>query len=187
VKLSADAALVRELRQGRAAAFDLVYERYHKRILNFLSRLSGNRALAEDLYQETWLKLARNVGSLHEDSDLGAWLFTVARNQYLSHRRARSVDRARLSLVSPEPTASPETQASARASLAAVELALARLSCEDRELLLLCGVEALTPAQAATILGISAEATRQRLLRARTRLRTELAAQAQARLKGAAS
>ena len=78
---------VRALRNGDAAAFDAAYALYHRRIYDFLYRLSGRRDLAEDLFQETFIKLARHATTLREDTELGAWLFTVARNAYRSHRR----------------------------------------------------------------------------------------------------
>jgi len=60
---------------------------HRERIYSFLLRLCGRRDVADDLFQETWAKLATNAVRLREDSDLAAWLFTVARNVYRSHRR----------------------------------------------------------------------------------------------------
>src|SRR5262249_49451473 len=82
-----DAELLRRLRAGDAAAFDAAYERHAARVYRFLLRLCRNREAAEDVLQETWLKLATRAHELAGDTDLRAWLFTVARNAWVSRAR----------------------------------------------------------------------------------------------------
>lgn len=84
--------LVTELREGDAAAFDAVYSAYHGRLFNFLARLSNSRDLAEDLLEETWLRLVMHARRLQPDTRLGPWLFTVARRLYISHQRSRLLE-----------------------------------------------------------------------------------------------
>jgi RNA polymerase sigma factor (sigma-70 family) len=91
-----EALLVERLRSGDGGALADVYARYHERIWSFLLRLSGRRHLAEDLFQETWLAVARGARRLRDDTDLRAWLFTVARNRHRSYRRWAALDIARL-------------------------------------------------------------------------------------------
>src|SRR3954462_14812758 len=79
--------LVARLSAGDTAAFDEVYEAYRPRVFAFLLRMTRNRALAEDLLDDTWLRLVRHASRLLPDTRLGPWLFTVARNLYWSHRR----------------------------------------------------------------------------------------------------
>ena len=172
--------LVDALRRGDPAAFDAVYERYRGRILGFLLRLSGRRDVAEDLFQETWVKLARNAPRLQEDTDLAAWLFRVARNAFVSHRRWSMLDVSRLlSLEDDALPALPATDAEARTdaarAVARLERAIASLPPASREVLLLVGVEGFEQEQAASVLGISYEALRQRLSRARAQLAERLA------------
>src|SRR4029079_1893033 len=76
------------LGQGDARGFDLAYARYAERVFGFLLRLSGSRALAEDLFQHTFMRLAEVGACLRVDSDLRAWLFSVARNAFHSHARS---------------------------------------------------------------------------------------------------
>ena len=85
----AERELVSRLRAGDADAFDAVYAEYNARLFAFLARLSRNRATAEDLLEETWLRLVSHAERLREGSQLGAWLFTVARNLYVSYCRSR--------------------------------------------------------------------------------------------------
>src|SRR5262245_19068887 len=89
--------LVRRLRSAEASAFDEVHSAFNTRLYNFLVRLSRNRQVAEDLLEETWLRLVSRVGLLREDTRLGPWLFTVARNLYITYCRARVLEESHLS------------------------------------------------------------------------------------------
>jgi RNA polymerase sigma factor (sigma-70 family) len=166
---SLERALVGRLRAGEHAAFDEVYEWLRDRVLRFLVRLSQRRDLADDLAQEVWLRLARSAPQLAPDTRLTAWLFTVARNLYVSHWRARKVaEQLAGDLLPPAPPVpSPFEDAAHAQTSARVERALAALPDPYREIVLLCAVEGLAPREAADILGIKPEAARQRLARAR--------------------
>jgi RNA polymerase sigma-70 factor (ECF subfamily) len=161
------------LRRGDASAFDAVYAAYHRRLYNYLYRLVG-RAAAEDLCQETWLKLSRHATSLRDDTELGAWLFTVARNAWLSHKRWLLVDAGRKRGVTVEPVVAPDQATDARRRLDALERALAALPLPYREALLLVGVDGLPQEQAARVLGIGYDALRQRVGRARAMLTEQM-------------
>jgi RNA polymerase sigma factor (sigma-70 family) len=171
--------LVARLKAGEAAAFEAIYDAYRPRLFSFLARLSRRRDVAEDLLEETWLRLVARAGELNDDTCVGAWLFTVARNLYLSWCRHRALDDWRLSDLTPcWPMPAPgETpfEAAARSQVEGrLERALARLSTQDREVLLLVAAEGLTPAEAASSLGLAPEALRKRLQRARERLASEM-------------
>ena len=168
-------ALVARLRAGDTAAFDDVYDAYRARVFAFLLRMTRNRTLAEDLLDETWLRLVQHAPRLRADTYLGPWLFTVARNLYWTYRRVAFVPDASIPELltlwpSPAPWPSPFDLAATSELERRVERALSTLSPQYREVLLLVGHEGLTPAEAAVICGISPEACRQRLLRARTAL-----------------
>ncbi|HKY36257.1 MAG TPA: RNA polymerase sigma factor [Polyangiaceae bacterium] len=181
-----EALLVERLRGGDGRALADVYARYHERIWSFLLRLSGRRHLAEDLFQETWLAVARGVGRLRDDTDLRAWLFTVARNRYRSYRRWAVLDIARLFELGSAPAElalAPDQLAEARAAAARAEAAFAQLSNAHREVLLLVVGEGLDAAQAGAVLGLSPEAVRQRLRRARMEL-ADAATQGKAKSTG---
>ena len=153
------------------AAFRELYARYAQPTFAFLLRLARRREAAEDLQQETWLAVARHAARLAPDSDLGAWIFTVARNQFLSWRRR-----------APEPTADDVAVAELAAAAdpgagdVDVERALAALPEMHREILLLVGVEGLSTDRAAQVLAIRPDAARQRLARARAALAEALRA-----------
>jgi RNA polymerase sigma-70 factor (ECF subfamily) len=167
----ADADLVDRLRRCDRAAFRELYARYAQATFAFLMRLARRRDAAEDLQQETWLAVARHAARLAPDSDLGAWIFTVARNQFLSWRRR-----------APEPATDVAVAELAAAAIPAgagdvdLERALAALPEIHREILLLVGVEGLSTERAAHVLAIRPDAARQRLARARAALAEALRA-----------
>jgi RNA polymerase sigma factor (sigma-70 family) len=168
-----DRDLVLRLRRKEPGALDQVYGVYRERIWRFLARLSWSRAEAEDLFQETWLAVARHGHQLREDSDLGVWLYTIARNKHRNSLRARvfavgrQIGLERLPLA---PAVAPDDAAEVRHELGRVAGALARLPDAHREVLLLCVAERLQPAEAARVLGIREDALRKRLSRARAAL-----------------
>jgi len=160
------------------AAFDAIYDAYNPRLFSFLLRMTKNRAIAEDLLEETWLRLVSAGEALDAGSRLGPWLFTVARNLFLSYCRSRAREqvytRALISLWPDESSLSPYDAASQNEFEDRLEAALAEVPPVFREVLLLVGFEGLRPAEAAAVCGITPEALRQRLSRARTLLSQRL-------------
>ena len=171
-------ALVASLRDGDPAAFARAHATHGPRIFNFLARMSGRKDLAEDLYQETWIKLALHARRLAEDTDLAAWLYTVARNLARSEKRSQKVRPT----GGPVPDdaayagASPYEWAAANETEGRLERALGELPGPFREVLLLVVVEGLEHERAAKILDLSPDALRQRLTRARAKLAEALEA-----------
>ena len=174
-------ALVERLRSGDTAAFDVIYDAYPARLVNCLTRLSRRRDTAEDLVEETWLRLVSQCGRLRDDTRLAPWLFTVARNLYTSYCRSRLLEESHAAdLIGLWPAGvtrlSPFEETAANEADRRLESALAGLPRMSREVLLLVGVEGMAPAEAADVCGISPEALRQRLSRARALLARRLQA-----------
>jgi len=183
-------ALVDGIRSGDAAAFSTVHAAFNNRLFSFLLRLSRQRDVAEDLLEETWLRLVCHADRLRPDTKLAPWLFTVARNLYISHRRARAFEDTQSSGLiglwpsGPAPV-SPFEETAANETERRIEAALNALPATYREVLLLVGVEGFRPIEAAAICGISPEAFRQRLSRARAMLTDRLDDRVAARAAGA--
>ena len=168
-------ALVEGLQRGDTAAFDRVYELYRPRLFAFLLRLSRSRTVAEDLLDETWLRLVAHAGSLRPDTRLASWLFTVSRNLYWTHRRSSLLEEAATAELltlwpAGESWPSPFDLAAIGELERRVERVLATLSPQHREVLLLVGYGGLTPGEAAAVCRVTPEALRQRLARARAAL-----------------
>jgi RNA polymerase sigma factor (sigma-70 family) len=168
-----DRDLVQALRRGEQGALDEVYRRYRERIWRFLARLAWSEAEAEDLFQETWLAVARHARHLRGETNLLVWLYTIARNKHRNSLRFRAFARRRQLELERAPTAappSPDEAAHARREIDRVTMALTHLPDAHREVLLLCASERLEPAEAARVLGIREDALRKRLSRARSAL-----------------
>ena len=169
--------LIARLRRGDEAAFDEIHAVMNGRLFGFLARLARSRDVAEDLVEETWLRLVRYAARLEPDTRLAPWLFTVARNLYVSYCRNRALDDAGAAQIGLWPVAiaaSPFELTAASLLEARVEATLAELPASFREVLLLVGVEGLTPSEAAAVCGVTPETMRQRLSRARTALSARL-------------
>lgn len=168
-----DGELVAALRRGDPDALDAIYDRYRARLFSFLARLSANRPLAEDLLQETFIRLAKSGRDLAPDTRLAAWLFATGRNLYVDHRRRTLLDFDRLRdlfLWPGTPVRVEETPFDlARAGEAGrrMELALSSVPEVHREALLLIGVEGLSPAEAARVTGVPDATMRKRWQRGR--------------------
>jgi len=172
-------AVVERLRAGDSGAFDVVHAAFHARLVTFLARLSRRRDVAEDLVEDTWLRLVGQAARLRPDTRLGPWLFTVARNLYLSYCRSRLLEESHAAELfglwpGGTPKSSPFEETAATEFERRLEAAIASLPAPSREVLLLVAVEGLRPAEAAEVCGITPEALRQRLSRARALLARRL-------------
>jgi RNA polymerase sigma-70 factor (ECF subfamily) len=159
------------------AAFDRLYQQYGGRVFAFLHRLAGTRDRADDLYQETWLRVARGWKALPATADVEAWLFTIARNVFISRYRSGQVERRGLEglrQLPPVAAARPDGLLEAAQGLGALEAAFAALDADDRTILWLAAIEEMDQARIADIMGVGYAALRQRLTRARTRLAEQL-------------
>jgi RNA polymerase sigma-70 factor (ECF subfamily) len=178
VNRDSELELVGRIREGDSAAFDAVHTMFNARLFGFLARLTRRREVAEDLLEETWLRFVTHASRLQADTRLGPWLFTVARNVHVSHCRSMALDdRCTADAIGLWPSAlldSPFEQAAGNELERRIESALASLPVSFREVLLLVGVEGLRPSEAAVVCGVSAEALRQRLKRARALLAARL-------------
>jgi RNA polymerase sigma factor (sigma-70 family) len=175
VERNPELALVERLRRGDPDAFDDVYAAFNTRLLTFLVRLSRRRDVAEDLLEETWMRLVKHAQRLRPDTRLGPWLFTVARNLHVSYTRSRMLeDSGATSLMALWPfsveRSSPFEAAAASELERRIERALGTMPQALREVLLLVAVAGLDHSDAADICGVTPEALRQRLHRARQTL-----------------
>ncbi|MCE5246728.1 sigma-70 family RNA polymerase sigma factor [bacterium] len=184
-----DAAFLEAVRRGDAAAFDQFVERFGPMILAFGMRSCGRREDAEDVFQETLVKVFTQLRGLENPGALKTWLWRVVANECLMSRRgprdpARSIgiedlrppgSDAPVEFADPR-AASPEGAAIAAEERARVEAALRNLSPDHRIIVLLRDFEGLRTAEVADVLGITEANAKVRLHRARTALRAELAA-----------
>ncbi|MCA1808114.1 MAG: sigma-70 family RNA polymerase sigma factor [Lentisphaerae bacterium] len=83
-----DYDLVQAYRKGDQAAMSDLVERYRQRLFGFVFRMVNNRHEAEDVFQEVWLRIVKNIDRF-DGRCFGAWLFRIARNLIIDRQRAR--------------------------------------------------------------------------------------------------
>ena len=100
-----DIQVVRRLARGEEAAFREVVERLEKPLVNFILRFVGERNTAEDVFQETFVRVLRKIGDFEPKASFDTWVYTIARNLCLDRLKARKRHRE-VSLDAPQ--GSPE-------------------------------------------------------------------------------
>jgi RNA polymerase sigma-70 factor, ECF subfamily len=88
--MNSSADLVAHARQGDHEAFRLIFERYSRPVISFIYDMVGDRGLAEELTQETFVRAYRNLRTMREETKLSTWLFGIARNVARESLRARA-------------------------------------------------------------------------------------------------
>jgi RNA polymerase sigma factor (sigma-70 family) len=171
--LSDRALLERFVRQRDEAAFAALVGRHGPMVFAAGRRLLHDAQGAEDVFQATFLVLARKAGSVRWQESIGNWLYGVA------HRLARAKARAdrrhfRQSRTTPRQVADPLAELSVREAQAILDEELARLPEKYRAPLVLCCLEGRTRDEAARQLGWARAAVKARLEQARERLRSRL-------------
>lgn len=133
-----DNLLLERIGRGDDASFETLFHRHYDRVYGLLFRLVGNRAEAEDLTQEVFLKLYHHTFGQREHN-VSAWLYRVATNTGYNAIRSRNRRWQRNVWLVPDPKGSPgaDREVEQRETEAAVRAALARLPERQAQLLLL--------------------------------------------------
>ena len=151
--------------------YEQLYQKYYAPALLYAQSLCRSRHLAEDMVQEAfyraWLSLPEDVVSFR------SWLFRVLRNLIIDHLR-RQKHLSDEDVPETADAATPESVLLQREDAAALYRAMERLGAGDREVLTLYCFAHLSGAELAAALGVTPAVIRQRLRRARTRLRQKM-------------
>lgn len=167
-----DETLALRSRQGDAAAFEALARRYQGRLYGYAVRMIGDAHEAEDLAQETLLRLHRSLGRFDPAQPLAPWLFGIAAHVCRDWLRWRA-RRREMPSEAPEgiaPGASPAEQAAGAEQRERLARAVRRLPRKYREVIVLHYTNEMSYEQVAAALGIRPDAARRRALRARQML-----------------
>jgi RNA polymerase sigma-70 factor (ECF subfamily) len=174
-----DPALVERARAGDRAALEQLLEEIAPLVHRFGLRMCRHAADAEDVLQDTLLSVADHLQEFQGRASLASWVFMLARTACARRRRGLK-NQPHLPAEAADESASlersPEQAVDQKQLRAALDRALAGLSDEQREVLLLRDMEGLSAPEVAESLGLSVEAVKSRLHRARARLREALQA-----------
>lgn len=172
---TADIQLCRLAANGNIAAFELIYERYHRRTYSLCLRMTSSQTEAEDLTQEVFIQLFRKIGSFRGESAFSTWLHRLTVNQVLMHFRRRSVKNERTSEDGemPEQVVSGSTNPNKMQILDRIALknAIAELPNGYRNVFVLHDVEGFEHEEVARKMGISVGTSKSQLHKARLKLR----------------
>jgi RNA polymerase sigma-70 factor (ECF subfamily) len=173
-----DDLLMERIARGDEAAFRALVERWERPVFAFLARMLGSREEAQDLSQETFLRVYRSAGRYRGSGRFKSWLFRIAGNQARSRLRRRKVlswvglDPEREDL--PSPGESAERRMEREDEAARVRRAVTALPARQREAVVLREYEGMSYQEIAEAMGTSVSAVESLLHRAVTALRKEL-------------
>jgi RNA polymerase sigma-70 factor (ECF subfamily) len=178
----ADEDLLASIRAGDDSAIGTLLARHAPSIYRFGLKMCRDPEDAKDVLQETLLAAARGVRDFRGASSLSTWLYTVARSFCIKKRRSsKFAPKDTVSLddrdASAEPRSSeraPDDAAADRELSGLLEAAIRALEPASREVLVLRDVEGLTAPEVAEVLGVSVEAVKSRLHRARAEVRAKI-------------
>ena len=170
-----DLELCRRAADGDLAAFELVYERYHRRTYSLCLRMTASQTEAEDLTQEVFIQLFRKIGSFRGDSAFSTWLHRLTVNQVLMHFRRRSVKNEKTTEEGEMPeqavTGTSNPNRMAVVDRIALKNAISQLPNGYRTVFVLHDVEGFEHEEVARIMGISVGTSKSQLHKARLKLR----------------
>ncbi len=179
-----DFELAKKAASGNISAFELLYERYHRRTYSLCLRMTSSQTEAEDLTQEVFIQLFRKVGSFRGESAFSTWLHRLTVNQVLMHFRRRSVKNEKTSEDGEIPEQIvPGTENQARMPILdriALTRAINQLPPGYQSVFVLHDVEGYEHEEVARKLKISVGTSKSQLHKARLKLRGLLIKQSEA-------
>ncbi len=181
-----DRADMLRLQAGQDAVLNDLMARHAATVFHFLCRMVGNEEDANDLAQETFVRVFKSAKSFRVEQKFSTWLFTIAANLARNHHRWRvrhpqlsldvenPVTEQTLGSTLPSAALAPNETALASERAVAVRVAVQALPEDLREAIVLCEWEECSVAEAAAILEATPKAVESRLYRARHVLREQL-------------
>lgn len=161
-----DAATVAAARRGDRAACEDVYRIYAAAVYTLARRILQQREAAEEVLQDTFVEVLRNIGQYRGDAPLGAWIRRIAVNKALAQLRSGWHRYSRPLEAAPEPGTGDRTETDTE-----LAQALARLKPAARTVVWLHDVEGYTHKEIARLMGKTASFSKSQLARAHQRLR----------------
>jgi RNA polymerase sigma factor (sigma-70 family) len=168
-----DESIMEAVKRGELQQTSLLFERYNKRIFNFLARMTMDRDLAEDLTQNVFLRIIKYRSSYREGARFQSWIYQVARNVFSDHYQAHKnkfsdfVDVDKISDQMPDSTESESWDE--REKL--LHRSLAKLGEEQRELLILTRFQQMKYEEVAQIMDTTVANIKVKVHRAIAKLR----------------
>ncbi len=177
--VDAESELVARCLDGDESAWEDLVRTYTRRVYSICYRFTGRESEAQDLTQEVFLKVFRNVRSFRAgEGSFGVWLARLTRNLLIDHYRRTRMERATASIEEQLPVLEEKAAIEGRTEAAlagreaseALQKALAKLSPDLRETVILRDIEGLEYREIAQVLGVPEGTVKSRLNRGRSEL-----------------
>jgi len=178
-----DEELIARFQQGDAYAYDLLVKRYKDPLMNYIYRFVGSRTDAEDILQETFLRLYKNKHYYREIAKFSTWIYTIAGNLAKTELRKRkrrhffsinnymSTDK---DYELPDKNITPDKYADSTITDVEIQKAIEKLSPKFRQVILLRDIQGFSYEEIANIVNIPLGTVKSRVNRARLRLQQDL-------------
>ncbi|MBS3762076.1 MAG: sigma-70 family RNA polymerase sigma factor [Planctomycetes bacterium] len=163
--------------EGDMTMFETMVRRYEKPLHGLLYKLTGNRTVAADLFQETFMRVFQKAESFRGNSSFKTWLYTIATNLCRSHWRKKASRDSRPLNGSPEPRStdpSPSRQVESGEIGERIEEAVSELPAEQKEVFILKIYHEMTYAEIADTVQIPPGTVKSRMRLALQKLRKQL-------------
>jgi RNA polymerase sigma factor (sigma-70 family) len=178
-----DEQLIARFQQGDAYAYDLLVKRYRDPLMNFIFRFLGNRIEAEDILQETFLRLYKNKHYYKEIAKFSTWIYTIAGNlakTELRKRKRRNIFSIHNFMSTekdyelPDKGITPDKYANSAITDTEIQKAIGKLSPKFKQVILLRDVQGFSYEEIAQIVNIPLGTVKSRVNRARLKLQYDL-------------
>lgn len=178
--MNRSAELIARVRSGDEEAFRLIFDRYARPVMSFIYDMVGQRELAEELAQETFVRAYRGIQGLKDDTKLSTWLFGIAKNvareslrsKFKDHNRVEMEDDGVMQLSDKDLL--PDDQLINKELNLVIQTALAGLDADKREVFTLKVFQQRSYEEIAEITGFSVAKLKTDLHRARAEMRRRI-------------
>jgi RNA polymerase sigma factor (sigma-70 family) len=169
-----DENLMLAVRAGDVSQLGLLFDRHHRALFDFFARMTGSRAIAEDLVQDVFFRILKYRATFRADSRFKAWMFHIARNARVDYYRKHHPE-----AVLPEddtagfqsPGPAPSHRLEQEEQITLLECAMFKLPAEKREVLVLSRYQEMKYEQIAEVMGCEVGTVKVRVHRALNELR----------------
>jgi RNA polymerase sigma-70 factor (ECF subfamily) len=168
-----DWPIVEQVQAGSDPAFEQLLQRYQRPVVNFVYRLLGDAGDADDVAQEVFVRVYRNIQAYEPRTKFSTWLFALARNAALDRLRYRQRHPTAMLESAPEPSV-VSRDVEAHEIGQQIAAAIAELPEEQRTVIVLSEYHAMSYAEIAQIMRCSEKSVESRLYRAKQTLRSRL-------------
>ena len=161
--------IVSRFKRGDEKAFEGIYERFSKKVFNLALRYCQEEAAAEDITQETFIRVFRHIDSFNEEYSFGAWLMKIAVNLCISYRKEHWKDAQKIIKYQEVKRTAAENPAAKAETEDAIAYYLGQMDSVSRTMMILYYLQDFTYEEISKILDCPIGTVKSRLSRARER------------------